>query len=435
MTAIFVCMFAFLFLLLGFGVGIGLSLAATGILLAYVFTDIPTGLLIAQHSFNILSNSDLVSLPLFILMGEFLFRTNLSRTLFNGLAPWAGLLPGRLLHVNVLACSIFASISGSSAATTQVVGKMTLSELRRRGYGDEIIVGSLAGAGTLGFLIPPSTVMIIYGVLAEESVLRLFTAGWIPGILLAACFMGMIMFVTWRKPELIPEAERNLRHLPFAVRLAALKELAPAMFLILCVIGSMYVGVATPTEAAALGVAGAYFVAHRQGFITPATLRAIAIGTVQSCSMMAMIIVGASILGNVTAALGVPDAVTDFVSTFKLSPVALIFALMLLYLVLGTALEGFSMIATTLPVVLPLITAAGFDKVWYGIFMVIMVEMAQISPPVAFNLSVIQAITGHSMGYLCKATMPFLFVMMAFTMLLAFFPGIVLWFPNLVLGR
>ena len=185
MTAIFVCMFAFLFLLLGFGVGIGLSLAATGILLAYVFTDIPTRLLIAQHSFNILSNSDLVSLPLFILMGEFLFRTNLSRTLFNGLAPWAGLLPGRLLHVNVLACSIFASISGSSAATTQVVGKMTLSELRRRGYGDEIIVGSLAGAGTLGFLIPPSTVMIIYGVLAEESVLRLFTAGWIPGILLA----------------------------------------------------------------------------------------------------------------------------------------------------------------------------------------------------------------------------------------------------------
>lgn len=435
MTAVFVCLFGFLFVLLALGVGIGLSLAATGILLALTFTDIPTGLLIAQHTFNILSNSDLVSLPLFILMGEFLFRTNLSRTLFNGLAPWAGLLPGRLLHVNVLACSIFASISGSSAATTQVVGKMTLNELRRRGYGDEVIVGSLAGAGTLGFLIPPSTVMIIYGVLAEESVLRLFTAGWIPGILLAACFMSMIMYVTWRKPELIPDSERQLRNLPFSARVAALKELAPAMFLILCVIGSMYAGVATPTEAAALGVAGAYFVAHRQGFVTAETIRAIAIGTVQSCSMMAMIIVGASILGNVTAALGVPDAVSQFVAKFDLSPVALIFALMILYLVLGTALEGFSMIATTLPVVLPLITAAGFDKVWFGIFMVIMVEMAQISPPVAFNLSVIQAITGHSMGYLCKATMPFLLVMMTFTMLLAFFPGIVLWFPDLVLGR
>ena len=434
MTLIFISLFGILFALLGLGIGIGLSLAATGIILTFCFTDIPTGILIAQHTFNILSNSDLVSLPLFILMGEFLFRTNLSRTLFNGLAPWAGLLPGRLLHVNVLACSIFASISGSSAATTQVVGKMTLSELRRRGYGDEIIVGSLAGAGTLGFLIPPSTVMIIYGVLAEESVLRLFTAGWIPGILLAACFMGMIMFITWRKPELISESERKLRHLPFSARVAALKELIPALFLILCVIGSMYAGVATPTEAAALGVAGAWFVTSRQGCLTLQTLRAIAVGTIQSCSMMAMIIVGASILGNVTAALGIPDAVTDFVATFNLSPIALIFALMLLYLLLGTALEGFSMIATTLPVVLPLITAAGFDKVWYGIFMVIMVEMAQISPPVAFNLTVIQAITGHSMGYMCKATLPFLLLMMAFTILLAVFPGIVLWFPKLILG-
>lgn len=433
MTVIFISLFGVLFGLLSLGVGIGLSLASTGIILALMFTDIPTGKLIAQHTFNILSNSDLVSLPLFILMGEFLFRTNLSRTLFNGLAPWAGLLPGRLVHVNVLACSIFASISGSSAATTQVVGRMTLTELRRRGYGDEIIIGSLAGAGTLGFLIPPSTVMIIYGVLAEESVLRLFTAGWIPGMLLAMCFMSMIIYVTWRKPELIPESERNLRHVPFSVRLMALKELAPTMFLIICVIGSMYAGVATPTEAAALGVAGAYFVAHKQGFITRKTIKAIAIGTVQSCSMMAMIMVGASIMSNVTAALGVPNAVTDFVATFHLSPIALILALMMLYLVLGTALEGFSMIATTLPVVLPLITAAGFDKVWFGIFMVIVVEMAQITPPVAFNLSVIQAITGRPMGYLTKVTMPFLLIMMAFVMLLALFPGIVLWLPNTIL--
>jgi C4-dicarboxylate transporter DctM subunit len=434
MTAIFLSLFGILFLLLGLGVGIGLALAATGIILAFCFSDVPTGKLVAQHTFNIFSTPDLVALPLFILMGEFLFRTNLSRTLFNGLAPWAGLLPGRLLHVNVLACSIFASISGSSAATTQVVGKMTLSELKRRGYGDEIVIGSLAGAGTLGFLIPPSTVMIIYGVLAEESVLRLFTAGWIPGVLLALSFMAMIMYVTWRKPELIPESERNLRHVSFSARLAALKELAPAMFLILCVIGSMYAGVATPTEAAALGVLGAFLVARKQGFVTRETIRAVALGTVQSCSMMAMIIVGASILGNVTAALGVPDAVTQFVSTFNLPPLALIFALMLLYLLLGTALEGFSMIATTLPVVLPLITAAGFNKVWFGIFMVIVVEMAQITPPVAFNLSVIQAISGHSMSYLTRVTMPFLFVMMAFVMVLALFPGLVLWFPDLVLG-
>ncbi len=427
-------MFVALFGFLGCGVGIGISLAATAMVVLGVFTDIPTSKLVAQHSFNILSNADLVALPLFILMGEFLFRTNLSRTLFNGLAPWAGMLPGRLLHVNVLACSIFASISGSSAATTQVVGKMTLTELKRRGYGEDVIIGSLAGAGTLGFLIPPSTVMIIYGVLAEESVLRLFTAGWIPGILLAACFMSMIMFITWRRPELIPDSERNLRNLPFSARMAALKELAPAMFLIICVIGSMYAGVATPTEAAALGVLGAFGVARKQGSITWATIRSVALGTVQSCSMMGMIIVGATILGSATAALGVPGAVTQFVTDINLPPFGLIIMLMLMYIILGMFMEGFSMIATTLPVVLPLITAAGFDKVWYGIFMVLVVEMAQITPPVAFNLSIIQGITGYPMGYLCKVTLPFLFMMMAFTLMLALFPGIVLWFPNLVLG-
>lgn len=435
MTPIFITMFVALFGFLGCGVGIGISLASTAMVLLAVFTDIPTSKLVAQHSFNILSNADLVALPLFILMGEFLFRTNLSRTLFNGLAPWAGLLPGRLIHVNVLACSIFASISGSSAATTQVVGKMTLSELKRRGYGDEIVIGSLAGAGTLGFLIPPSTVMIIYGVLAEESVLRLFTAGWIPGFLLAGCFMSMIMFLTWRKPELVPESERNLRNLPFSARVAALKELAPAMFLIICVIGSMYAGVATPTEAAALGVLGAFGVAKKQGSVTWETIRAVSIGTVQSCSMMGMIIVGATILGSATAVLGIPGAVTQFVTDIHLPPIGLILMLMLMYVILGMFMEGFSMIATTLPVVLPLITAAGFDKVWYGVFMVLVVEMAQITPPVAFNLSIIQGITGYPMGYLCKVTLPFLFMMMAFTLMLAVFPEIVLWFPNLVLGR
>lgn len=434
MTAIFVTMFAALIGLLGSGVGIGLALASTAMILAMTFTDIPIGKLVSQHTFNILSNPDLVALPLFILMGEFLFRTNLSRMLFNGLAPWAGLLPGRLLHVNIFACSIFASISGSSAATTAVVGKMTLTELKRRGYGEDVVIGSLAGAGTLGFLIPPSTVMIIYGVLAEESVLRLFTAGWVPALLLCLCFMGMIMLVTWRKPELIPESERNLRNLPFSARFAALKELGPALFLIICVIGSMYAGVATPTEAAALGVLGAFAVAKKQGAITLQTIRAVALGTVQSCSMMGMIIVGAAILGATTAALGIPGAVTDFVTSFNLPPIGLIIILMLMYLVLGMFLEGFSMIATTLPVVLPLVTAAGFDKIWYGIFMVIVVEMAQITPPVAFNLTIIQGITGHPMGYLCKVTLPFLLLMMGFVIFLALFPEVVFWFPNLILG-
>ena len=435
MTAIFVNLFGLLFAILASGVGIGLTLAITAMLMAAFFSDIPITRLLAQHTFNILTTSELVALPLFVMMGEFLFRTNLSQKLFNGLAPWAGLLPGRLLHVNVIACSIFASISGSSAATTQVVGKMTLTELLRRGYGPSVAIGSLAGAGTLGFLIPPSTVMIIYAVLAEESVLRLFTAGWIPGLLLAGCFMGWIMIDTKLHPELIPESERALRHVPFRVRLAALKELGPAMFLIICVIGSMYAGVATPTEAAALGVLGAFIVSYLQTGVNWQTLRNVVIGTVQSCSMMGMIILGASLLGNVTAALGVPDAVAQVVKAWELSPLMLIVALMLLYLLLGTALEGFAMIACTLPVVLPLVTAAGFDKVWFGIFMVLVVEMAQITPPVAFNLSVLQGITGKSMGYLTRVTLPYLFIMMGFVILIAVFPGIVLWFPNFILSK
>ena len=435
MTSLFVSLFGLLFGILGSGVGIGISLAVTAMLLAVMFSDIPITLLLAQHTYNIMTTSELVALPLFVMMGEFLFRTNLSQKLFNGLAPWAGLLPGRLLHVNVVACSIFASISGSSAATTQVVGKMTLTELLRRGYGPSVAIGSLAGAGTLGFLIPPSTVMIIYGVLAEESVLRLFTAGWIPGLLLAGCFMGWIMIDTRLHPELVPESERALKNVSFRVRLAALKELGPALFLIVSVIGSMYAGIATPTEAAALGVLGAAIVSYAQTGLDWKKLEGVAIGTVQTCSMMGLIILGASILGNITAALGVPDAVAKLVATWDLSPLMLIIALMVLYLILGAALEGFSMIAITLPVVLPLVTAAGFDKVWFGIFMVLVVEMAQITPPVAFNLSVLQGITGKSMSYLTRVTLPYLFIMMAFVILIAVFPGIVLWFPNLVLNK
>jgi C4-dicarboxylate transporter, DctM subunit len=435
MTAMFAGLFGILFGLLAIGTWIGISLAATAMLLVWLFTDAPVTRLLPQQAYNILTSSELVALPLFVLMGEFLFRTNLSRSLFNGLAPWAGLLPGRLLHVNIIACTIFAAISGSSAATTQVVGRMTLKELLHRGYSPDIAVGSLAGAGTLGFLIPPSTVMIIYGVLAEESVLRLFTAGFIPGILLAACFSSWIMIHTTIRPDLVPESERALKHVGFKARIAALRELGPALFLILCVLGSMYGGIATPTEAAAIGVLGAAFVVYLQGYLNWQMLRDVGLGAIQACSMMGLIILGASILGNVTAMLGIPDAVAGFVRNFDLSPMGLIIALIAVYLILGTALEGFSMIAVTLPVVLPLIKEAGFDKVWFGIFMVIVVEMAQITPPVAFNLSVIQSITGHSMAYLTRVTMPYLFIMIGFVILLATFPGIVSFLPNLLLGK
>lgn len=434
MGAIVTSLFGLLFGTLAAGAWIGISLLATAIGLALIFTSIPVDKLFPQYVYNILTTPDLVALPLFILMGEFLFRTRLSQSLFAGLAPWAGLLPGRLLHVNIVGCSIFAAISGSSAATTQVVGRMTLKELLKRGYDPELAIGGLAGAGTLGFLIPPSTVMIMYGVLANESVLRLFTAGFIPGILLSLSFATYIMIRTTLKPALIPKDERALRHMPLTERFAALKELAPALFLILCVLGSMYGGLATPSEAAALGVLGAFFVSLSQGAISLRVLRDVMLGAVQTCSVMGIIILGASVLGNITSTLGIPAAVANVVTAMDLAPIVLIIALIALYLVLGTVLEGFSMIATTLPVVLPLVEAAGFDKVWFGIFMVLVVEMAQITPPVAFNFAVIQNITGRSTSYIARVTFPFLAIMIMFVILLALFPEIVTFFPDLVLG-
>ena len=434
MGAIVSGLFGLLFGTLATGAWIGIALLSTAIGLALLFTGLPVDRLFPQYVYNILTTPDLVALPLFILMGEFLFRTRISQALFTGLAPWAGLLPGRLLHVNVVGCSIFAAISGSSAATTQVVGRMTLKELLARGYSPDIAIGSLAGAGTLGFLIPPSTVMIMYGVLANESVLRLFTAGFLPGLLLASVFGIFIMIRTTMRPDFVPEAERAMRHMPLRDRFAALKELAPALFLILSVLGSMYGGIATPSEAAALGVLGAFFVSLSQGALGLKELRDVILGAVQTCSVMGIIILGASVLGNITSTLGIPAAVAGAVTSWDLSPILLIVALVALYLVLGTALEGFSMIATTLPVVLPLVEAAGFDKVWFGIFMVLVVEMAQITPPVAFNFAVIQNITGRSTGYIARVTFPFLLIMIAFVIMLAVFPGIVTFLPDLLLG-
>ena len=434
MGVVVASMFGLLFGSLAVGVWIGVALLASAVGLAWLFTSLPVDRLLPQYVFNILTTPDLVALPLFILMGEFLFRTRLSEALFRGLAPWAGLLPGRLLHVNVIGSSIFAAISGSSAATTQVVGRMTLKELLARGYAPQVAIGSLAGAGTLGFLIPPSTVMIMYGVLAEESILRLFTAGFLPGLLLASIFSGWIMIHTTLRRDFVPDSERALRHMPLRERVAALRDLLPALFLILCVLGSMYGGLATPSEAAALGVVGAFLVVLFQGALSLQVLRDVALGTVQTCSVMGIIILGASVLGNVTSTLGIPEAVASTVSAWNLSPAMLILALMLLYLLLGTVLEGFSMIATTLPVVLPIVTAAGFDKVWFGIFIVLVVEMAQITPPVAFNFAVIQNITGRSTAFIARATFPYLLIMMGFVMLIAIFPEIVHIMPNLLLG-
>jgi C4-dicarboxylate transporter, DctM subunit len=432
MLLVTLCLFAILFVLLASGLWIGLTLAITGTVSLALWRSIPLEKLLPQYTWNILTTQELLALPLFILMGELLFRTHLSKALFSGLAPWAGLLPGRLLHVNVLGCSIFAAISGSSAATTQVVGRMALTELLKRGYSKDIAIGSLAGAGTLGFLIPPSNIMIIYGVLGDVSILKLFTAGFIPGALLALTFMAWIMIHTTIRPDLVPASEKALANVSWAARFAALKDLVPAIFLIACVLGSMYGGFATPSEAAAVGVLGAVLVTAVQGSLTLSALREVAIGAVVTCSMIALIVLGASILGNAAAFLGIPKAIADWVASLGLSPFLLIMALIAFYLILGCFLDGFSMIVMTLPIVLPIIKTAGYDPIWFGVFLVLVVEMAQITPPVGFNLFVIQGLTDDSLGYIAKVTFPYLLILIGFTMLLTVFPQIVLWLPRVL---
>ncbi len=423
-----------IFGLLASGLWIGLALIIVGVLMAWMFSGIPVARLIPQYTYNIFTTAELIALPLYILMGEILFRTRLSSALFSGLAPWTGMLPGRLLHVNVLASTLFASISGSSAATTQVVGRMSLMELLNRGYGSRIAMGSLAGAGTLGFLIPPSTVMILYGVLANESILRLFAAGLIPGLLLAACFMAWIMIHTTIRPELVPESERALSQAPLRERIAALKDLLPIVFLVICVLGSMYGGLATPSEAAALGVLGALIISAVQGMLNMQVIREIVLGSVQTSCVLGLIILGATVLGNINSFLGIPDYLTRVVDGMNLSPFGLIVVLLIMYILLGMVLEGFSIIVTTLPVVLPLVVAAGFDPIWFGVFLVVVVEMAQITPPVAFNFLVIQSMTGASSTELTVATIPYFLIMVAFVFLLALFPAIALWLPAVLYG-
>jgi C4-dicarboxylate transporter, DctM subunit len=417
------------------GIWIGPALIGIGVVMLETLTNRPTTRLIGIWSYNVLTTSEIVSLPMFILMGELLFRTRLSQSLFSGIAPWVAFLPGRLLHTTILGCSMFSAISGSSAATTQVVGRITLTELLRRGYDKGIAVGSLAGGGMLGFLIPPSIVMIIYAVLAEESLLRLFTASFLPGFIVAGGFMAYIAVCALLRPEIVPEHDRRVSEWTRADRLRSLAELGPVAFLIFMVLGTMYLGFASPSEAAAIGVVGALLVAAHQRTLNWKSLRESCLGTVQTTCMIGLIVLGAFIVGTVLANLRLPQFISQQIGSWQLPPFLLIMFLMVFYIVLGTVLEGFSMIVLTLPIVLPLVQSAGYDKVWFGVFLTLTIEMAQVSPPVAFNLFVIQNLTGDSQSYVAWKVLPFFLIMVSFTILITVFPGIVTWPADFVLSR
>ncbi len=413
--------------LLASGLWIGFTLIGTGAITLLTFRDMPVGSLLAFDIWNSLTANELVSLPLFIFMGEILFNTKLSESMFKGLAPWTRRIPGRMLHVNVIGCTMFAAVSGSSTATTATVGRMTMAELTRRGYDKDLAMGSLCGAGTLGFLIPPSIIMIVYGVLAQVSILDLFIAGVVPGVLLAASFMGYIGVRAALNPALVPPQEPST---DWVQKIQSIFELGPIVMLIALVIGSMYAGLAGPSEAATIGVFGALVIAVLQRCLTFASLKSAVLASLKTCSMIGLIIAGALFVSKAAAFLQLPEGIAAAIGEMGLSPFLLIILLMMLYIVLGCIIDGLSAIVLTLPIVLPLIVAAGFSPLWFGVFLVVVVEMSQVTPPVGFNLFVVQGLTGESMGRVARAAFPFFLIMIGFAVLITVFPEIVTFLPE-----
>jgi len=416
-----------LFVLLGSGVWIGIALAGVAWIGMELFSSRPAGDAMAVTIWGSASSWTLTALPLFIWMGEILFRTRLSEDMFKGLAPWLERVPGRLLHTNVIGCTIFAAVSGSSAATCATIGKMTLPELKERGYPDDITIGTLAGAGTLGLLIPPSIIMIVYGVAANVSISHLFIAGVIPGLVLASLFSGYIVAWALLHRDLVPTiAERTT----LLQKLHASRHLIPIVLLIALVLGSIYAGIATATEAAAFGVVGALLISAAQGSLNWTTFRVSTLGATRLYCMIALILAGASFLTLAMGYIGLPRHLAEWIGGLGLSQLALIVALMVFYIILGCFLDGISMVVLTMGVILPTVEKAGIDLVWFGIFIVLVVEMAQITPPVGFNLFVLQGMTQRQITWIARQALPMFFLMVAATLLIYFFPQLVTYLPH-----
>ncbi len=416
-----------LFALLGSGVWIGLTLAGVAWIGMELFSSRPAGDAMAVTIWGSSSSWTLTALPLFVWMGEILFRTKLSESMFRGLAPWVDKLPGRLLHTNVIGCTIFAAVSGSSAATCATIGKISLPELERRGYPKGISLGSLAGAGTLGLLIPPSIIMIVYGVTAEVSIAKLFIAGILPGLMLAGLFSLYLIAWSLIHPDQVPQPTEQLS---LRQKLSESRHLIPVIVLIGTVLGSIYAGIATATEAAALGVVGALLLSAGQGSLNWQNFSDALLGATRLYCMIALILAGAAFLSLSMGYIGLPRNLAEFIGGLGLSPFALILLLMAFYILLGCFLDGISMIVLTMGVLLPTVQAAGIDLLWFGVFVVIVVEMAQITPPVGFNLFVLQGMTGRQLTEIARHALPFFLLMCAMVLLLWWFPGIATWLPG-----
>lgn len=416
------------FLLAG-GVWIAIALMACGYVgMQFVGGGIPAGSVLATTIWGNSASWTLAALPLFIWMGEILFRTRLSEEMFRGLSPWLNWLPGRLMHVNVLACGLFGSVSGSSAATCATVAKIALPELKKRGYDETVSLGSLAGAGTLGILIPPSITMVVYAVAANVSIIQIFLAGFLPGLLVMALYSGYIAVWSLLNPHKTPPADPPMS---FRRKLAESANLIPCALLIALVFLTLLLGWATATECAAWGVLGSLAIAWWSGSLSWDSFWASVMGTTRITCMIMLILAGASFMSTSMAYTGIPQALAVWVDSMNLSPYALIAALTVMYILLGTALDGISMIVLTTAVVIPMVKTAGFDLIWFGIFLILVVEMAEVSPPVGFNLFVLQTMSGKDSYTVALAALPFFFLLVAAVAIITIFPDIVMFLPRI----
>ncbi len=429
MTEVYLIIFfiSLLLFLLGSGVWVALSMIAVSSIGMFIFTTRPVGDAMATTIWGTSSSWSLTALPLFVWMGEILFRTKLSENLFKGLSPWLAKLPGGLIHVNVIGCALFAAISGSSAATVATVGKMSIPELKKRKYPEKLLLGSLAGSGTLGLLIPPSIILIIYGVTIEDSIAKLFMAGILPGIMIALIFMLYIIIWSILNKRLMPKGVENFS---LKKKIERSKQLLPVIILIISVIGSIYTGIATATEAASLGVVGALILSFFQGTLNKNTFKLSLTGATKTSCMIAFILAGSTFLSLAMGFTGLPRNLAIWIEGMSLSPYTLIFVLTIFYIILGMFLDGISAVVLTMAIIEPMIRQAGFDMIWFGIYLVIVVEMAQITPPVGFNLFVLQGMTNKDMGFIAKSAFPLFLLMILAVIIIIIFPEIALWLPN-----
>jgi len=415
--------------LLASGVWVAVTLMSVGLISMLLFSHAPATTIQTTVIWGQSSSWALTALPLFIWMGEILYRTRLAKDMFEGLSPWLAGFPGRLIHINVVSCGIFAAVSGSSAATTATIGKITIPELLKRGYDEKTTIGSLAGSSTLGFLIPPSIIMIVYGVAADVSITRLFIAGILPGIMLMALFMGYLAIWSMLNPSKVPAREPSI---PFLKRIRETAKLFPIVLLMIAVIGSIYLGIATATEAAAVGVVGALLIALFTGSMTKQNFIDSVLGATRTSVMVSFILAGAAFLSTAMGFTGIPRELSAWVGTLNLDKFELLLALTVLFIILGCFLDGISIVVLTAAVIMPIVLQAGIDPIWFGIFIVVLIEMSQITPPVGINLFILQSMTGKNLWEVSVAAFPFFLLLIVATLLLILFPEIATWLPDTI---